>query len=92
MTAIPRSYRRIGWAAFVVLALTPTAAFPISVELAKQCRAMAIKAYPKALAGSLKGTAAGEREFYLRCVDRDGDIEVPPPVAAPEPGPAPRPR
>jgi hypothetical protein len=83
-----------GVSAVLALTLAPIPALSITVELAKKCRAMAIKAYPTTPAGTLKGSAAGQREFYQRCIDRNGDIEVPAPTAAPVsvPMPTPAPR
>jgi hypothetical protein len=55
--------------------LRPIPVFAISPELVKKCRAIAIKADPKMPAGALRGTEEEEQQFYLRCVDRNGDIE-----------------
>lgn len=66
----------IRWA-FMLLGLTAlplstVPAFPISVELAKKCRLMAVKAYPPQLAGTKGGTAAAERQYFQDCVKNDG--------------------
>jgi hypothetical protein len=46
----------------------------ISVELAKKCRAMAIKAHPTVLYGSRARSATSQREYYNECVAREGDM------------------
>jgi hypothetical protein len=47
-------------------------AFAITAELANTCRAMALKAYPRKLAGSKKGTSEAERNYFRDCVARGG--------------------
>jgi hypothetical protein len=65
----------------IVLALTaylPTAqpASAISVELAKKCRAMAIKAHPTQIAGTKQtGIEKAQRDYYRECVAKDGKME-----------------
>lgn len=53
-------------------ALIVTPASAISADLAKKCRAMAIKAHPPQLAGTKKGSAQAERTFYKQCITNDG--------------------
>ena len=43
-------------------------AFAISAELARKCRAEALKAYPMTLPGTKTGNAKAEREAYERCI------------------------
>ena len=43
----------------------------ISVELAKQCRALMLKAHPTHLYGT-DGTAVAQRAYFRKCVSRDG--------------------
>ena len=65
----------------IVLALTaylPTAqpASAISAELAKKCRAMAIKAYPTPTPGSkLTGAEKAQRDYFRECVAKGGKME-----------------
>ena len=65
----------------IVLALTaylPTAhaASAISTELAKKCRAMAIKAYPPPTPGSKPtGAGKGQRDYFRECVAKGGKME-----------------
>jgi hypothetical protein len=89
MNRRPINFRRFGLALVAALVMAPTSASAITAELAKKCRALAIKAYPTLPAGTRNGSAESQREFYLRCVERDGDIEVPAPVPLPAPKPAP---
>jgi hypothetical protein len=60
-----------------------TGASAISVELAKTCREMAIKAYPTKPAGSTTGSAKAQREFYQNCLAKDGKVDTAPPPVAP---------
>jgi len=89
MNSLRRKRRLIGASAVLALALLPTVASSITAELAKKCRTMAISAYPTMLAGSRKGSAENQREFFQRCVAQNGDIEIP--AAVPAPGSVPIP-
>lgn len=67
--------------------IAPSSSFAISVELAKRCRAMAIKAYPPALAGSKTGDAQQERNYFNVCIAKNGRMDGDAPkatVAAPQ--------
>ena len=65
----------------IVLALTAylsmaQPASAISVELAKKCRAMAIKAHPTQKAGTKQtGIEKAQRDYYSECVAKDGKME-----------------
>ena len=68
-------------------------AFAISAELAKQCREMMVKAYPPVLAGTRKGTAQAERDFFQNCIANDGKVDMPStqtPAVKPAPAPTSR--
>lgn len=72
-------------AAFLVASAAPSA-LAITVELAKKCREMAVKTYPPKPAGSSKGSAQAERDFYQNCLAKDGKVDSPPagtPATAP---------
>ena len=58
-------------AQILLLSTSPTAA--ITVDLAKKCRDMAIKAHPLAMPG--KPYAQAERDFFRQCVAKNGQIE-----------------
>jgi hypothetical protein len=45
---------------------------PPSAELAKKCREMTVKAYPPVPAGTKKGTAQAERDFFKKCIANRG--------------------
>ena len=48
----------------------------ISAELAKKCRALAIKAHPPAKPGTkAAGTAKAERDYYEACLAKGGKME-----------------
>ena len=78
---------------FIVLVLgaatASTGAPAITAELAKKCRALAIKAHPYKLAGAKgPGSAQAEREYFKECVARGGDMpdenKEPPPANPPK--------
>ena len=50
-------------------------AAPISAELAKKCRALAIKAHPTERAGSRAGTyAQAQRDYFQDCIAKGGNM------------------
>jgi hypothetical protein len=51
----------------------------ISVELAKQCRAMMVTAHPTQMAGTA-GTAALQRDYFKQCITRQGRMDKPEPT------------
>lgn len=67
---------RIVWFALALtlgfVAATPLHA-QISVELAKKCRALMVKAHPSVLYG-LTGTAAAQRAYFAECISRQGNM------------------
>lgn len=61
----------------------------ITVELAKKCRDMAIKAHPYQLPGVKgPGTAAAERDYYNDCIAKDGNMSSAPVAQPANPKPA----
>ena len=58
--------------AALMLAATPSQA-QLSEALAKQCRALMVKAYPTVLYGTT-GTAAKQRGYFQECVSRQGKM------------------
>ena len=59
------------------VAVSVTAPPPVSAitaELANQCRAMALKTYPRKLAGKKGGSAAAERKYFQDCVAKNGAV------------------
>jgi hypothetical protein len=53
----------------------PGARKPISAELAKKCRALAIQAHPTQQPGSRYGSGQAQREYYQECIAKDGNME-----------------
>ena len=49
------------------------AAGPISAELAKKCRSLAIKAHPTERAGS-KAYAQAQRDYFQDCIAKGGNM------------------
>lgn len=79
-------------ALMVAAAVMGTSVMPataISVELAKKCRAMALKAHPYKLPGQPgAGTGEAEREYFNECVAKNGNMPEPSSTgAAPPPAP-----
>lgn len=64
--------------AVALMAYLPTTqqASAISAELAKKCRALAVKAHPTSRPGS-KATGAGkaERDYFQACLAKSGKME-----------------
>lgn len=59
----------------------------LTAELAKKCRAFAVKAHPPKLAGSKTGSAAAERQYFKDCVAKGGHVpepEAPAPAQQPK--------
>jgi hypothetical protein len=58
----------------IAVATASHPAFAISVDLAKKCRDMAIKAHPFDIAGTKAGSAAAERSYFNECVAKGGNM------------------
>jgi hypothetical protein len=50
-------------------------AAPISTELAKTCRALAIKAHPTQPAGSRTASGEAQRRYFQECVAKRGNMQ-----------------
>ena len=48
---------------------------PISAELAKTCRALAIKAHPTQAAGTRTGSGQAQRDYFQECVAKSGNMQ-----------------
>ena len=48
----------------------------ISVELAKKCRSLMIRAHPTELYGAT-GSAAAQRTYYQKCISQQGKMPEP---------------
>ena len=66
------------WIALAVtaatMAIAPPAHAQISADLAKQCRAMMLKAHPTEMYGT-SGSAAAQREYFQDCIKRQGRMD-----------------
>jgi hypothetical protein len=67
---------------FAAMALQPTSAQAITAEVAKKCNALSAKQFPprqvgNPAAGSSKGSAKDEREFFKKCVANNGNADDP---------------
>lgn len=50
----------------------------ITAELAKKCRALAIKAHPWKRPGEKGGTAQVQRDYFSECLAKGGDMPAQP--------------
>jgi hypothetical protein len=73
-------------AMITVMCAAATPASAISVELAKKCRALMLKAYPYELPGNRKGNSEAQREYFNKCVANDGNMPAEPKAAEPKAG------
>ena len=65
---------------FAAGGLAPTGASAITVEVAKKCNSLVAKAFPprqvgNPAAGSTKGTAKSERDYFNKCVANGGNMD-----------------
>jgi hypothetical protein len=74
MANIGKGFAALVAAASVALLWTTVPSTAVTAELAKKCRDMAIKAYPRRTAGKPTGTAESERAFYNLCITNNGDM------------------
>jgi hypothetical protein len=66
--------------AFVVMLIAPTTASAITAELARTCDAAVAKAFPprqigNPAAGSAKGTAREQRDYFQKCIANNGKVD-----------------
>lgn len=71
--------KAIGFALVLVLA-APVTASAITAEVARTCDAAVAKAFPprqigNPAAGSSKGTAKDQREYFKKCVANNGKVD-----------------
>jgi hypothetical protein len=57
-----------------------SSAFALTAEVAKKCEARTAKAYPPRVpgnpaAGSSRGSASEQREFFNKCVANEGNVK-----------------
>jgi hypothetical protein len=74
--------RRLGSLLLVLPVIVVCSAGPasaISVELAKKCRDMAVKAHPPPIRLGNKAYAQAERDFFAQCVAKNGHVDNPDP-------------
>ena len=86
----------IGIGAAIAMGAAAKPAFAISVELAKKCRDLALKAHPYKLPGVKggQGNAEAERSYYSDCLAKGGKMpdtttQDAAPAQAPSQAPAP---
>jgi curli biogenesis system outer membrane secretion channel CsgG len=77
MTNVARRLGTLFLALAVITACTAVPASAISLELAKKCRDMAVKAHPPPIRLGNKPYAQAERDFFALCVAHNGNVENP---------------
>ena len=55
-------------------AAAPSAQAQITADVARQCRAMMLKAHPTMMYGRT-GSAAAQRDYYQDCIKRQGKMD-----------------
>jgi len=66
----------IALGSMVGMAVAQQSPTPPTAAVAKKCRELAIKAYPKKLPGSTKtGTAQEERDYFAQCLRNGGNMD-----------------
>lgn len=79
--------RRSGALILIIACALPASMKPapaLTAELAKKCRGLALKAQPPRRAGTAKGAAQAQRDYYRECIAKEGNMEEadqPPPIA-----------
>ena len=61
--------------ALSVLITAQAPASALTAELAKKCRALAIKAHPPVLPGKRTGSEQAQRDYFRDCVAKEGNVE-----------------
>ena len=75
-------FSKVAFAVLCALAgLMPAAASAITVEVAKKCNALLAKEFPprergNPAAGSTKGTAQSQRDYFNKCVANGGNMDA----------------
>jgi hypothetical protein len=59
----------------IIVLLSGSPAGALSLELAQKCRAMAVKAHPPPAHLGGKAYAQAERDFYAKCVSKNGQMD-----------------
>jgi hypothetical protein len=61
--------------ALALLSISVQAEAAPTVELAKKCRQLAMKAHPPSLPGTKGGSAQAERDYFAECVRKGGNMD-----------------
>ncbi|HEY1749214.1 MAG TPA: hypothetical protein VGG11_20950 [Xanthobacteraceae bacterium] len=77
MTHTMRRFASLFLALPVITVCTAVPASAITVELAKKCREMAVKAHPPPLRLGNQAYAQAERDLFTQCVAHDGRLDNP---------------
>ena len=69
--------RRLGALILIIACALPASMKPapaLTAELAKKCRSLALKAQPPRRAGTAKGSAEAQRDYYHECIAKEGNM------------------
>ena len=69
-------------ALFLAIVLQPTNALAITAEVAKKCNVLLGRQFPprepgNPAAGSSKGSAEAQRDYFKKCVENGGNMDSP---------------
>ena len=70
--------KRLGALTLIIVCALPASMKPapaLTAELAKKCRSLALKSQPYRRAGTAKGTAQAQRDYYRECIAKEGKME-----------------
>ena len=70
--------RRLGALILIITCALPASMKPapaLTAELAKKCRSLALKVQPPRRAGTAKGSAQAQRDYYHECIAKEGNTE-----------------
>jgi hypothetical protein len=78
------SLKRLGALILIIACALPASMKPapaLTAELANKCRSLALTAQPPRRAGTAKGSAQAQRDYYHECIAKEGNMETeqPPP-------------
>lgn len=81
-------FAALGIGIMAIICVAGETASAITVELAKKCRALELKAHPYKLVGERgPGSAQVERAYFKECIDRGGDMSTGPTGHSDNPNP-----
>jgi hypothetical protein len=72
--ALPAALLGTMLATSLMLVTLPQPAAALTAELAKKCRALAVKAHPTQRAGGKSSSERSQRDYFQACVAKNGNM------------------